>query len=43
MTANFVLTGELGVGWLLALGPGQLDGFANVFLFVFEVFLKICD
>ena len=39
--ANFVLTGELGVGWFLALVPGQLDGLANVFLFIFEVFLKI--
>jgi len=38
MIANFVLTGKLGVGWFLVLVPGQLDGLAIVFLFIFEVF-----
>ena len=32
-SANFVLIGELSVGWLLALVRGQLDGLPNVFLF----------
>ena len=43
MTANFLLTGELNVGWFLALVRDHPDGLAKSVPLIFKVTLKICN
>ena len=43
MTANFILTGELNVGWLLALVRDHPDGLTKSIPLIFKVILKICN
>ena len=43
MTADFLLTEELNVGWLLALVRDHPDGLAKSVPLIFKVILKICN
>ena len=43
MTAKFLLTGELNVGWFLALVRDHPDGLAKSVPLIFKVILKICN
>ena len=43
MTADFLLTEELNVGWLLALVRDHPDGLTKSVPLIFKVILKICN